>query len=132
MRKQGGFTLIELVAVIVILGALAAVAIPRFVDLQDDARQAGAEGVAGGLAAGSATNFAAKLADADGDFVAVVDCGDTPLTLNSGLMPNGYSIQDETVAPGTVEDGEPFICTVENDADTNATADFTAIAVTSS
>ncbi|MDZ7788262.1 MAG: type II secretion system protein [Halofilum sp. (in: g-proteobacteria)] len=46
-NKQQGFTLIELVAVIVILGALAVVALPRFINLQDEAEQAAAEGVAG-------------------------------------------------------------------------------------
>lgn len=51
---QQGFTLIELVIVVVILGFLAVTAIPKFIDLTDQAKQANIEGMAGGFATGVA------------------------------------------------------------------------------
>ena len=49
---QRGFSLIELVIVVVVLGLLAATALPRFLDVTDDAEDATVEGVAGGFATG--------------------------------------------------------------------------------
>lgn len=62
--KQTGFSLIELVIVIVILGLLAATAIPRFLNVTDDAEDASVDGVAGGLS--TAVSFVRSQWEVDG------------------------------------------------------------------
>lgn len=49
MKRQGGFTLIEMIVVIVILGILAVTAAPKFLSFQDDARDAALEGLRGAI-----------------------------------------------------------------------------------
>jgi prepilin-type N-terminal cleavage/methylation domain-containing protein len=61
MKGQKGFTLIELVMVIVILGILAAVAVPKFQDISTNAKRAAEFGVAGGVSAGVQSLYAANL-----------------------------------------------------------------------
>lgn len=58
LKHQKGFTLIELIMVIVLLGLLAIVAIPKYYDLQQDAKLASDKGVVGGVRAGVYTYFA--------------------------------------------------------------------------
>ena len=52
MNRQAGFTLIELVIVITILGVLSAVAVPRFIDLSEEAHKSAVSGTAGAFAVG--------------------------------------------------------------------------------
>jgi MSHA pilin protein MshA len=63
MKKQSGFTLIELVIVIIILGVLAATAVPKFVDLQGDARQAAMKGVKGALEGAATLTYSRAAID---------------------------------------------------------------------
>jgi len=55
--RQAGFTMIELIVVIVILGVLAATALPKFINMRGDAEQAAADGIAGAAASAMNLNF---------------------------------------------------------------------------
>ena len=65
-QQQRGFTLIELVVVITILGILAAFALPRFSNLESSARAASVDGITGSLRSASALVHAVWLANGGG------------------------------------------------------------------
>jgi len=95
-KKQLGFTLIELVIVIILLGLLAVVAVPKFIDLSTDARTSTTRAVAGSLSAANSINYASRKANsAKGS--AVANCTDASALLSGGL-PTGYTITAATAA----------------------------------
>ena len=61
LGNEKGFTLIEIIAVLVILGILAAVAVPKFVDMQGEAREYAVEGAVAALASTATMEYAKAL-----------------------------------------------------------------------
>lgn len=102
VKKQSGFTLIELVVVFVILGIMAATAIPRFASVSGDARAAVADGIVGAIASAAVIQYAANNGSATtmGGIISNVDfdTGSDAVTLTTGAGgPETITSGSETV-----------------------------------
>jgi len=93
-----GFTLIELVMVIIILGILAAVAIPAFVNLSGQARISACQAALGGLRSGVAIWYARSATGGNPSYPALSDLTATTngVMQNGNIPPNPYYIADTT------------------------------------
>jgi MSHA pilin protein MshA len=121
MNKQKGFTLIELVIVIAVLGILAAIAIPKFVALQDDALVASKKGMSGAVKSAHAVAIAdlkkfptvTELADyVNGEGVA-------PAADDTGIM----VVIDDPATPYKVPTYNDSKCTTATATDAGASED---------
>ncbi|MFW8631562.1 type II secretion system protein [Vibrio natriegens] len=91
MKRQGGFTLIELVVVIVILGILAVTAAPRFLNLQDDARKASLQGLKGSIDGAAGITYGKAAVDG----VESLDKTDDKAKVEGITLAYGYPTADD-------------------------------------
>lgn len=111
LRNQKGFTLIEIIAVLVILGILSAVAIPKYMGMQDEARKAAAKG--------QIAEVKGRLSQSLGRY----------MLANSGTQPaNGAALV--TAANGYSASSCPTTATVEGDFEFKCTGAAAAQTVT--
>ena len=115
MKQQTGFSLIELVIVIVVLGILAVTALPRFLDVSEEAKNASVEGVSGGFATGVLlvrAQWEAKGRSKEGGVNTILYDGNrfylttpTDAEVESGHISPGYPIDTSSSASINVSPG---------------------------
>ena len=121
-KQQSGFTLIELVMVIVILGILAVTVVPKYIDLKGDAQTAALEGVVGAIASANSTNYAARsVGTGKGNATIGLTCSTAAAAILDGGIPTGYSLSATAIVAGANS------CTVTQTGGATATVNITGI-----
>lgn len=135
MKRQGGFTLIELVVVIVILGILAVTAAPRFLNLQDDARNASLEGLRGALQGAAGIVYGRAAIDGvEGELLSSISGANNlnvetvfgyPAAISGGIT-NAVDMSDWAVSGGANTAGAAIQFTFAGSSDWDCSVTYTA------
>jgi MSHA pilin protein MshA len=127
-NRSQGFTMIELIVVIVILGVLAATALPKFIDLNDDAKAAALAGVVGAAGSAMTINYSGcavtQHKQTTGKCVPVKECANLKEIMQGGV-PTGYQAKDGA-GPTPAKNGDEFECVIVQES-TGIEGKFTGI-----
>ena len=117
MAKWTGFTLFEMIIVIVLIAIVAAYAVPRYINLTTKSQQTSTDNLAAALATASAENFAKRTANSN-QGSPIGNCGSISGLLSTGALPSSdYRITSKTLTVG----GTDNTCTLTGPGSTTAT-----------
>ncbi|GAB6162150.1 prepilin-type N-terminal cleavage/methylation domain-containing protein [Desulfothermus naphthae] len=122
-NRQKGFTLIEIIAVLIILGILAAVAVPKFIGLQEEAKKKAAQNLVASAQSALSMEYAQKLLKNNGDANATWNELDVA-NCNSSVKMDGYDGYTLTCSGGGSGNNQITITVTTPDGE-SVTGNFT-------